>query len=303
MTLTKSKKTKVPVSVLIPVLNEIKNIEDCIKTVQWADEIVVIDSNSTDGTIEKAEELGARVVQFNWNGQFPKKKNWALENVDWKNEWVLILDADEHITPILAREISKVVKSDQYDGCFINRRFMFMGGWLRYCGYYPSWNLRLLKHTMGRYEKLKVSGDTKSGDNEVHEHIKMECADDRIGWLNHDMLHYAYPDIDAWVEKHNRYSNWEARVLQELHDNKDSSKLEANLFGNPLQRKRWLKNAAKKLPMRPFIRFCYHYILKKGFLDGRRGYIFCKLLAWYEFLSIVKAEELEIQKKKFKNNS
>ncbi len=287
-------KKKTPVSILIPAKNEIKNIRECIESVGFSNDIVVIDSHSSDGTIEEAESLGARVVQFDWDGKFPKKKNWALENVEWKNEWVLILDADERITKPQAREIRRAIRNDQFDGYYINRKFMFMGGWLRFCGYYPSWNLRLFKHELGRYERLDVSGDTGSGDNEVHEHVIIESeADGRVGYLKHDMLHYAYPSIDVWVEKHNRYSNWEARVLQELHAHGDGDKLKASPFGNPLERKRWIKKLARRAPFRPTLRFLYHYIYKQGFRDGYKGLVFCRLLAWYEFVSIAKAHELK----------
>lgn len=297
-TTTTLKKGSVPVSVLVPVLNEESNLEACLKTIQWASEIVVVDSNSKDKTGEIAERFGARVVQFKWNGQFPKKKNWALENVDWKNEWVLILDADEHITPPLAQEIADVVAANKLDGYYINRRFMFMGGWLRFCGYYPSWNLRLLKHKLGRYERLDVSGDTKSGDNEVHEHILLEIGEKRAGWLKSDMLHYAYPNIDVWIEKHNRYSNWEARVRSELNNEAAGQKLKASLFGNPLERKRYLKKLGQSVPLlSPTVRFVYHYIIKQGFRDGYRGFVFCRLLAFYEFLSVVKAVEYGLEAK------
>ncbi len=141
---------KTPLSVLIPVKNEINNIEECIRSVEFAQEIVVVDSHSTDGTQEAATKLGADVIKFDWNGNFPKKKNWALENVEWKQDWVLILDADERITPELAREITDAINTQEYGGFYINRCFMFMGAWLRHCGYYPSWNIRLFKHKLGR---------------------------------------------------------------------------------------------------------------------------------------------------------
>lgn len=276
---------RVPVSVLIPTKNEIANIGDCLKSVAFADQIVVVDSNSSDGTVEAALELGAEVVPFRWDGRYPKKKNWALEHVAWRNEWVLILDADERITPPLAREIARAIRSGVKDGYYLNRRFMFMGGWLRHCGYYPSWNLRLFRHALGRYEKLNEEADTGSGDNEVHEHVLL--AGNRVGWLKADMLHYAYPSIEVWIEKHNRYSNWEAVVLTE----EGVGGLKGSPLGGPLERKRWLKRMASRLPLRPTLRFLYHYLYRQGFRDGWRGFVFCRLLAWYEFVSLAKATE------------
>jgi len=277
----------IPVSVLIPVKNEINNISDCIESVPFSDDIVVVDSGSTDGTITKSEQLGARVVQFDWNGRFPKKKNWALENIAWKYDWVLILDADERITQELAQEIADEIVTGRHDAYYINRRFMFMGGWLKHCGYYPSWNLRLFKHDKGRYEKLVEIGNTKSGDNEVHEHVILSGE---VAYLKNAMLHYSYPTIDTWVEKHNRYSNWEACVM--LSRTKDPSSLNASFWGTSLERKRRIKLLVTRLPFRPTLRFIYHYILRLGVLDGYRGWVFCRLLAWYEFVSIAKAHEI-----------
>jgi glycosyltransferase involved in cell wall biosynthesis len=271
------------VSVLIPTLNERLNIADCIASVTWASEVVLVDSGSLDGTVELAESKGARVVQFRWNKQFPKKKNWALENVAWKNDWVLILDADERITPGLALEIQQELQRPLADGYFVNRRFMFMGRWIRRCGYYPSWNLRLFRHRSGRYEQLHGS-DTGSGDNEVHEHVVL---DGKTAHLRQDMLHYAYPDIATWMEKHNRYSSWEARVEVE-----GKAPGAVSQIGAHLSARRRLREWSRRLPFRPTLRFVYSYLLKRGFLDGREGYIFCRLLATYEMLSVYKAQEL-----------
>ncbi len=269
------------ISVLIPVRNEKANIAACIESVRWADEIVVVDSGSTDGTVDLAEKSGATVVQFKWNGKFPKKKNWALENVPWKNEWVLILDADERITPELAAEIRSELKSPRADGYFINRRFIFLGQWIRHCGYYPSWNLRLFRHKRGRYEQMH-GGDTASGDNEVHEHVVLDGA---AAHLKNDMMHFAYPDIYTWMEKHNRYSNWEAEI-------EVCGEISGAGIGAQLSSRRKLRAWSRRLPFRPALRFFYSYVLKLGFLDGRAGYMFCRLLATYEMLNVFKAREL-----------
>jgi glycosyltransferase involved in cell wall biosynthesis len=275
------------ISVLIPTLNEESNIADCIASVAWVDEIVVVDSGSCDKTCEIARQNGARVIDFKWNGQHPKKKNWALENVSWKNDWVLILDADERIMPELAEEIKREVKNPGADGYFLNRRFIFLDKWIRHCGYYPSWNLRLFRHASGRYEKLH-SGNTGSGDNEVHEHVILEG---RTAYLKSDMLHFAYPDIGTWMEKHNRYSNWEAEV-EVRGENRSPT---TQQIGRGLSQRRRLRVLSRKLPFRPTLRFLYSYVLKRGFLDGYEGYVFCRLLATYEMLNVFKANELRMR--------
>jgi glycosyltransferase involved in cell wall biosynthesis len=278
---------KARVSVMIPTLNEEANLPRCLDHLQWADEVVVVDSGSRDRTQQIAEEYGARVVTFKWDGQWPKKKNWALRNVDFRNEWVLIVDADEWITADLASEIVNAIKSDQFMGYYVNRRFIFMGRWIRHCGYYPSWNLRLFKRGHGEYEQLVGVGDTGSGDNEVHEHV---ICDEPVGHLHSDMLHFAFPTVHIFMEKHNRYSNWEAAVQQRKISNPS-----AVLTSTDLSRRRWLKNLSRHVPFRPTLRFLYSYFWKLGFLDGSAGYIFCRLLAIYEFLSVAKYRELTLR--------
>lgn len=276
------------VSVLIPAFNERRNIAECIASVAWSDDVVVVDSGSQDGTREIAERSGARVVDFRWNRQFPKKKNWALENVQWKHPWILILDADERIMPDLACEIQEELLKPAAEGYYLNRRFIFLGKWIRHCGYYPSWNLRLFRHKLGRYEKLHA-GDTGSGDNEVHEHVVLQG---RAAYLKNDMLHFAYPDIYTWMEKHNRYSNWEAEVeLCRLPGGKGG-------IGDDLARRRRMRQLMRRLPFRPALRFCYSYFWKRGFLDGKAGYIFCRLLASYEMLNVFKAYEVRLNRDK-----
>ena len=277
------------VSVLIPVRSEINNIASCLASVDWSDDVVVVDSNSQDGTVETAQSFGARVVDFAWNRQFPKKKNWALENVKWRHEWVLIVDADERVTPALAEEIQRAVAAPEADGYYINRRFTFMGRWLRHCGYYPSWNMRLFRHRLGRYERLHCA-DTDSGDNEVHEHVELNG---RTAHLQNDMLHFAYPDIFTWIEKHNRYSNWEARVEVEGTDDRTGK---PNIGGH-LSARRRIRELSRRMPFRPTLRFLYSYVWKRGFLDGLEGYMFCRLLATYEMFSVYKAQELRLRQR------
>ena len=285
--------TPVPISVLIPIKNEAENLPRCLSSVQWADEIFVVDSQSTDGSAEIAERCSAKVVQFEFNGTWPKKKNWALEHLPFKNDWVFILDADEVLPAEAENEFAgAIANAGEIVGYFINRRFFFLGRWLRHA-YYPNWNLRLFRHSLGRYEKL-TSADTKSGDNEVHEHVVMQGPTAR---LKCEIDHYAFPSIEVFVEKHNRYSNWEARVAADELLPKSSGRLGDAL----VERRRRLKLLARHLPFRPLLRFLHIYIWQKGFLDGRDGYYFARLHAVYEFLSVAKTYELRRRSKTAKD--
>ncbi len=281
----------VPVSFLLPIKNEAGNLPRCLDAVRWADEIFVVDSHSTDATVQIAEAHGAQVVQFDFNGTWPKKKNWALENLPFRNEWVFILDADEVLPPEAEQEFARAIaNAGDIAGYWINRRFMFMGRWLRH-SYYPNWNLRLFRHSLGRYEKL-TDADTQSGDNEVHEHVIVQGP---TGRLRSEMDHYAFPSVEVFVEKHNRYSNWEARVSADRQLARSSGALRSG----PVERRRKLKRFSQHLPFRPLLRFLYIYLWQKGFLDGREGYYFARLHATYEFLSIAKTYELTRTNKPF----
>ena len=276
--------SRVPVSVLVPIKNEAGNLPRCLDSVKWADEIFVVDSQSTDGSIEIAGQHGAQVVQFQFNGTWPKKKNWALENLPFRNEWVFILDADEVLPPEAEEEFRGAISgAGELAGYWINRRFRFMGKWLRHA-YYPNWNLRLFRHSLGRYEKLTET-DTRSGDNEVHEHVIVQGP---TGKLRCEMDHYAFPTVEVFVEKHNRYSNWEARVSAEQRLAGTDSQISSSTVG----RRRRLKQLSQRLPFRPLLRFLYVYVWQKGFLDGREGYYFARLHGFYEFLSVAKTAEL-----------
>ncbi len=277
----------VPVSVIVPVKNEAENLRRCLPALWWADEVFVVNSQSTDETREVAEEFGAAVVQFHFNGTFPKKKNWALDHLPLRNEWALIVDADEVVVADLADEIERRIARDEAEGYYLNSRYFFLGRRIRHCGYSGCWNLRLFKHRLGRYERMPDSTGGRTGDNEAHEHVELEG---RVLRLENQLDHYAYPTIASWVEKHNRYAIWEAA----LHDRIVNEPIPKALRGAQRFRRR-LRKLAARLPFRPLIRFLYAYVLRLGFLDGRPGLIFCGLLAFYDFLAAANRYELRIK--------
>ena len=254
-----SQSTKVSLSLFVPCKNEEANLAKCLESVSWVDEVFVVDSQSTDRTAIIAQKHGAKVVQFEYKGGWPKKKNWALENLPFSYEWVLILDADECLPPEAEEEIRKIVTTpdEKHTGYWINRRYFFLGKPLNHA-YFPNWNLRLFKHKHGRYEKI-TDLSTASGDHEIHEHVVVQGT---TGKLNSIMDHHAFPSIDSFVEKHNRYSNWEAVV--------ESSAIDDGSFiqHKDVKKKRRLRKIFRKLPFRPTFRFLYVYLWQRGILDG-----------------------------------
>jgi len=270
----------VPVSVVVPVRNEAHNLERCLRSVAWADEVFVIDSQSTDATVQVAGQCGATVVQFHYDGGWPKKKNWALANLPFRNAWVMLLDADEVLPRGAEDEFRRVITAgpEGVRGYWINRRFLFMGRWLRHA-YYPNWNLRLFQHRVGRFERI-TSAETDSGDVEIHEHVVVDGATRR---LSCEMDHYAFPTVSVFVEKHNRYSNWEAHVALDAA---------ASVSRGPSGATSRIRHWARHVPCRALLRFLYVYVWQCGFLDGREGYYFARLHGFYEFLGVAKTYEL-----------
>ncbi len=175
-----------PLSVLVPTLDEELNLPDCLDSLQWADEVFVVDSFSKDRTLEIARARGAHVVQHAFES-YSRQKNWALDNLPFRNEWVLIVDADERVTPELRCEVEQVLVSSTaaFEGYYVNRRFIFLGTWVRHAGWYPSWNLRLFRHRLGRYD-----------DREVHEHIVLNGG---VGYLRNDLLHFDKRGLEAYI--------------------------------------------------------------------------------------------------------
>ncbi len=281
---------KIPISVLIPTRNEAANLPRCLSMIRdWADEIVVVDSGSNDGTPEIAARHGAQVLNFTYTGGWPKKRQWALENHSFRNEWVLLLDSDEFLDEPIRHEIAEAIRRPDIDGYWLRFRLWFLGRPLRHGGF-DLWKLFLFRVGKGEYERrLQGSQTPLMGDIEVHEHVIVSGA---VARLNNPVRHENFNSLYRYIAKHNEYSEWEARSYYEWqqHDG-----LPAALSGSQAQRRRWLKGKLFRLPGFPLLTFAYHYIVRLGFLDGRPGFIYCVLKGVQRFHSKAKWYELFLQ--------
>lgn len=279
---------RMPVTVLLPVLNEEDNLPEALASVDWADQVIVVDSHSSDRTAEIAERAGAEVIQFDYPGHGPRKKSWALEHVRPRNEWMLLLDADERVTPRLRVEINAAVASDRFAGYCLDRDVVFMGRSLR-C-FRPNWNLRLFKHRLAQIEDLGLNDLPGTGDNEIHEHVQIRG---RVGFLKHPLLHNDFRDLSAWLDRHNKYATWEAHLYQRFRREPVGVGPLAFLRLDPFRRKRVLRRIWVRLPLRPLLRFVTWYGARRGFRDGWQGFVFCALMGYYELIIGAKMHELE----------
>jgi glycosyltransferase involved in cell wall biosynthesis len=246
----------VRLSIALITYNEEKNIQRTLESVKWADEIVVVDSGSTDGTAAICREYGAKVVHQNWLG-FARQKNLAIDRTS--GDWVLSLDADEPIEPELAQEIRSIITSSQpLDGYRIPRKTFFLGKQVRHGGWYPDYNLRLFRKGRGRFE-----------ERVVHEAIRVQG---RIGNAEHAILHHAYPDLASYMDSINRYSSLAVDVMRE----KGISRVQAG----------WIN-----ILFRPVLTFVLKYFLRFGFLDGKHGLVLNLFHSYYVFAKYAKAWE------------
>ncbi|MEZ5041464.1 MAG: glycosyltransferase family 2 protein [Saprospiraceae bacterium] len=237
-----------PLSVIIPTFNESDHMEGVLATVDWVDEVLVIDSFSTDDTLEKAKALGAKVIQRKYTGP-ADQKNWAIPQA--KNEWVLILDADERLTLSLRAEIEQLLSQDKiaFDGFWIGRQNYFMDQKISYSGWQGDAVIRLIRRDACRYN-----------DKQVHEEIISEGV--TIGRLKNKMEHYTFKNATHFLDKMRRYGEWSAQ------DHLKSTARVTNFH----------------LFFKPLFRFFKHYILQRGFMDGRVGLIISIIMAWSVFL-------------------
>jgi glycosyltransferase involved in cell wall biosynthesis len=270
------------IAVVILTFNEEANLPQALQSVVgWAREVFVFDSYSTDRTIEIAKEFGCTTAQHRFEN-FGRQRNCALGHLPIAAEWVFFLDADEWLPEGLKREIKEVLAHrPAEDGFYVKRRLIWMGNWIRR-GYYPTWILRLFRYGRARCE-----------DRDVNEHIVL---DGRVGHLKNDFMHEDRKGIGDWITKHNAYATREALALLKT-DRK--AELSASFWGSQAKRKRWLRNHLwNRLPplLRPFLYFCYRYVLRGGFLDGRAGLTYHFLQAlWFQILIDIKYLELKAQ--------
>lgn len=273
---------KADLTVLVLTMNEEKNIEKCINSItELAERIVVVDSGSTDNTIKMAESLGAEVYYHEFEN-YARQFNWGLDNTDITTKWVLRLDADEVITPELAKEMADEMeahKDDDVNGMQLKLKQNFMGRWMKYGGTYPFIKLMLFKNGIGRIE-----------DRKMDEHTILSRGTSIL--LKNDALHYDFKDISHYIKKHNWYATREAQDYISMNMDSSVSALESGNMKSHRQQKALYYKAPKFL--RPFILFFYFYIIKLGFLDGIEGFIYNVLENfWYRFLVDVKIFEYE----------
>ncbi len=265
------------ISVLILTLDEEVNIGACLDTLGWCDDVVVLDSFSTDRTRALAEARGARVVQRAFDN-YAAQRNYGLNEIQYRNPWVLMLDADERVTPELQAEMLAAVRAAPAEaGLFVlRRRDHLFGRWIRRSSGYPTWFGRL-----ARVGRVRVE---RPINEEYH-------ADGRVLRLQQHLDHFPFnKGFGEWIRKHDRYSTMEARLRLERRGTKAA--WQGLLARDPVRRRQALKSVLYALPGRPLIVFLGLYLLRGGVLEGRAGWTFCRLRAWYEFMIDVKYREL-----------
>jgi glycosyltransferase involved in cell wall biosynthesis len=280
-----------PVSVIIPVRNEARNLPRCLESLRGAGEIYVIDSGSTDETADIARSFDAKIVQFHYHGGWPKKRQWAIDTLPLAYDWILLLDADEALSPESVEEIRRTVQYPDCDGYYFALRMHFLGRVLRHgdASFYTS--ARLLRRGKGRFECRYKDQDASMCDMEVHERVVVEG---RTARLKYPLIHHNVNSLSRYILKHDEYSNWEARVWLERESGYRD--LPPALFGAQAQRRRWLKKNCFPLPGSPFLFFLYKYFVRLGLLDGVPGLIYCGFQAVQLFHTKAKIYELRTSK-------
>jgi glycosyltransferase involved in cell wall biosynthesis len=260
---------QIPVSVIVPVRNEAHNLQRCLDSLRDVGEVFVVDSQSSDGTRDIARSRGAQVVNFDYHGGWPKKRQWAMDTLPLENDWLLLLDADEAMTPELSEEIKTRIRIPEFSGYYIQLQMYFLGRRLRH-GAANFYKLSLFRRGKGHFECRTEGQDQSMADMEVHEHV---IVDGRTGKMKNPLLHRNVESLSRYIQKHDEYSNWEARVW--LTGDVSTKELPPRLFGTQAQRRRWLRKKFFSIPGSPLLFFLYKYVVRLGFLDGIPGLIYC----------------------------
>ena len=269
-------------SVIVLTFNEEANLAAALDSVKgWAAEVFVVDSYSSDRTVDIALERegdGVRVVQHRFEN-YSEQWNWALSRLPIGQPWVLKLDADERVTEEFRREVDARLRDGgpQEDAFTVHWRLIFMGRWLKRGGLYPNGNVRLWRHGKGHF-----------GRREVNEHLVVHG---KVGVIKAPIDHHDYKSLGHWIDRHNRYS---AMQVRDLLAGNTIGRTEPRLFGRPEQRRMWLRKLYYRLPGRPLLYFLYRYFLRLGFLDGRAGFRFIFLHATYLYWIDLKRDEHRI---------
>lgn len=276
---------KIPISVIVSVKNEALNLPSCLEKLTRFAQIIVVDSGSTDDTMAIATDMGAEVLQFKWNGKFPKKRNWALQNANLLYEWILFLDADEFVTDEFVNEVEIKIQDRAYNGYTIQFENYFMGKKLRYgYGFKKS---ALFKKSKGAYEKIEE--DLWSHlDMEVHEHPIIEG---KVGLIKSKVVHKDFKNLEHYIDKHNAYSTWEAQRYLQLKQAKNTQ----------LSINQKIKYGLLNTGLLPVVYFIGAYFLKLGFLDGKEGLYLARFKAHYFFQIQTKVELLKTKLIKVNN--
>jgi glycosyltransferase involved in cell wall biosynthesis len=270
------------ISVLVLTLDEERNLPACLRSVAWSDDVVVLDSGSADTTVAIAREFGARVVQAKFANE-RERRAFAM-GLPFKHPWVYNPDADEVTTEELRDEMLAKVATPGLEEVAFRVRFktMLFGRWLRFSGLYPTWVVRLFRPEFVRLER----------------NVNLRyVVEGREGRLRSHFLHHTFNNgFEAWIDKHNRYSSGEAlETVREL----ESGRLDWRELApgaDPVARRAALKRLSMRLPFRPALRFAYMYVLRGGFLDGFAGLTYCRLLAMYEYMIVLKVRELRARR-------
>jgi glycosyltransferase involved in cell wall biosynthesis len=270
-------------SVLVLTKDEEANIADCLNSLSFSDDVIVLDSYSTDRTVEIARTFPNVSVVFRKFDTWSEHSNWALENLPFRHPWVYYSDADERVTPELRDELLRVIRDPSAPHVAYRLRYknMFMGRWLRHGGIYPVWIMRLFRPNLVRYEP-----------REVNAHPVVQGT---VGELKEHFIHYSFnKGLLSWFTKHNGYSTMEAREGVRIRSTSSLRKEWGKIFsGDAAQRRRSVKNLSFFVPLRGLVRFLHMYFWRGGFLDGRAGFHYCAMIAMYEYWIELKIQELE----------